>query len=483
MPWLGEAGKSSYEGCMKLYWGLSDYALNKQNREERIEWDTQKLINPHILLCGKSGTGKTFRLRKMIAELARQDVQFHVFDVHGDIHIPGESRVLFSESSRFGYNPLVLNPDPHVGGVRRAVNGFISTINRTSHALGARQVAALRSLLLDTYHFRNCYEDNPASWAKREITETERKALRQAKRYDDLRAYYPTIDDLILIAERRLRALYIGMDLNANGNRCLAAIDETNRTITQLKRTAARAQAATSSDEQRRLENQVEIAKQKAMDSFRDFIGLIETGTELEDATKFDSKETLKSVVDRLKNLAAIGIFHPHTPPFDPRSPVWVYDIKSLPPDEQLLFVFFRMEQIFRERLRQGSVNELQEVIVADEAHKFFSDEPGNPFDIIVREGRKFGLALWCASQSPTHFSEDFITTVATKVLLGIDTYYWKSSCTQLRIEEDVLRYIVPHKTAAVYMDRKGGLNAKFSRVQLPEYRGDSESAARVATG
>jgi DNA helicase HerA-like ATPase len=40
---------------------------------------------------------------------------------------------------------------------------------------------------------------------------------------------------------------------------------------------------------------------------------------------------------------------------------------------------------------------------------------------LMAKEGRKFGLDLICASQSPGHFSDDFVSNAGTKIILGID--------------------------------------------------------------
>lgn len=47
---------------------------------------------------------------------------------------------MFSEQTTYGMNPLRVNPDPHFGGIRKRVQGFITTINRViMRALGPKQ--------------------------------------------------------------------------------------------------------------------------------------------------------------------------------------------------------------------------------------------------------------------------------------------------------------------------------------------------------
>lgn len=99
--------------------------------------------------------------------------------------------------------------------------------------------------------------------------------------------------------------------------------------------------------------------------------------------------------------------------------------------------------------------------------HIMIIDEADNPINSIATEGRKFGLALLCASQSPTHFSEDFLTNVATKILLRLDERYWDGSVKKLKIDMNTLKYIVPKKTLAVQIKTSDAVSARFIGVEL----------------
>ncbi|WP_240533847.1 hypothetical protein [Aeromonas veronii] len=116
---------------------------------------------------------------------------------------------------------------------------------------------------------------------------------------------------------------------------------------------------------------------------------------------KYDSTDVLKSVVDRLENLNAIGIFKAVPPPFDPASQVWRYNIKALSMEERKLFVLFRLEEIFADAVQRGEQDDVVEVVILDEAHIYADDDPDNIINNIAKEARKFGLAMICASQSP----------------------------------------------------------------------------------
>ena len=98
-----------------------------------IIWDPNELINPHVMITGITGSGKTHQLREFIRQIvstAEHNVRVHLIDVHDDIEIDGASSLIFSQNSEHGYNPLVIDPDPNSGGVRRAIQNFLRLLSK-----------------------------------------------------------------------------------------------------------------------------------------------------------------------------------------------------------------------------------------------------------------------------------------------------------------------------------------------------------------
>jgi len=87
--------------------------------------------------------------------------------------------------------------------------------------------------------------------------------------------------------------------------------------------------------------------------------------------------------------------------------------------------------------------------------------------DTIAKEGRKFGLGLVCSSQSPTHFSEDFFSNVATKIVLGVDQMYWDNLVRKMKIESKALQYVKPFHVIGVQMSNKGETRSRFTMVRV----------------
>ena len=197
-------------------------------------------------------------------------------------------------------------------------------------------------------------------------------------------------------------------------------------------------------------------AKKKAVDTYTEYVESISTGMELSHILKYDSTDVLKTVVDRLENLDAIGIFKPNPPPFDPAKPVWRYDLKALNMEERKLFVLFKLEEIFTAAVQRGGQDAIRDVLILDEAHIYVDDDPDNIINTLAKESRKFGVALVCASQSPTHFTQDFISSVGTKVILGIDEMHWKSAVSKMNVTQEGLTWIRPQKTVLVQTKNKG---------------------------
>jgi hypothetical protein len=453
---------------MRFHLGLHAYLKRAESREVPVVWDSATALNPHALIVGGSGSGKTFTLRRMIEALARSArpaARIHVFDVHGDIDVPGASTVKFSEATPYGLNLLAIDPDPDHGGVRRRIQGLFAALNRTSRQLGTRQEAVLRALLLDLYAANGFYEDRPESWRLNDGV---------ARRYPKK---HPTLLDAARFGAAKLRALYLGADAKA-----VAALEQVNgkaRTLYAKAKALGQARQALGRgpDGASPSEADLDKAKDAAIEAYAAAVRAIGTGRELDDLIRYDSRDVLRSVVERLESLNAIGIFRPEPPPFNPDVPVWCYDLRALAADEAKLFVELALGDLFRRARQRGLQDQVVEVVVLDEAHQFFTDDPDNPINRLAKEARKFGLALVCASQSPTHFSEDFLANVAMTVILGIHEMYWDGAVRKLKVDPKTLRYIQPKRTLAVQIKAGNGEPARFVGVEIAPAAGSGHGA------
>lgn len=443
---------------MKTVFGI-DSAFVRKGENVPVVWDSERVINAHMLITGKSGTGKTFTLKNFITQLkgqANNKIITRIIDVHGDIDIPGCSSIKFSESSQYGFNPLAINPDPDFGGVRKRIQSFMAALNKTARKLGPKQESVLRNILLDLYNANGFYEKDPNSWGIYDNQGNRLLHKGQPKKY-------PTLEDAYRYANFKHKAMFLG-----TSNKAVLSLEETNKKAKQLYLKQKNVHKAHSAEEINQMKAELKTSGDAAIEAFSTYIQSMETGMELNDLIKYDSIETLKSVVDRLGNLVSSGIFKNKEPEFDKNATVWRYDIKALTNlDEKKLFVYFLLEEIFGQRVQKGMQSDVVEMVFLDEANLFFTDDADNIINIISKEARKFGLGLCCASQSPTHFSEDFISNVGTKIILGLDQMFWDGSVRKLKIEQAALEWIVPHQKMVVQINNKAELKNRFIWVLL----------------
>lgn len=444
---------------MKIHFGIDSGAYARTKEKVQVLWDSKRVINAHMLLVGKSGTGKTFTLKKIISELQSSSdtpIKIRILDVHGDIFIDGCSSVKFSESGEYGFNPLAINPDPDFGGVRKRIQSFISIINKTSRKLGTKQEPVLRNILLDLYAANGFYEKDPKSW---HIHDSNGNRLMHHGRPKK----YPTLEDAYRYASFKHKAMFLG-----TSNKAILNLEETNKKAKQLYIRQKNVHKALTDEDVQKVKTEINNLGAQAIESFTNHINSIENGMELTDLIKYDSIDTIKSIVDRLDSLIATGIFKNQEPEFDKNASIWRYDIRTLTNlDEKKLFVYFLLEDIFLKRVEGGEKEDVVEMVFLDEANLFFNDDADNIINVIAKEARKFGLGLCCASQSPTHFSEDFMSSVGTKIILGLDQMFWNGSVQKLKIEQQALEWIVPHQKMVVQINNKAELKNKFTWVLL----------------
>lgn len=425
-----------------------------------VVWNEQKLENGHLGLIGKSGSGKSHVLRHCVrsaAASAQPGTRFIVIDRHGDLAMPGESVVRFSESTPYGFQPLEINPDPHFGGVRKAIQKFIAAISRTSHKLGHIQEGVLRKVLEDLLSERGYDKDDWRTWAPQDPSEiaallTGKEGrfyidvpYAQRERARELRASWdadvkswwvpkerysgellmwspkpliktcPTLADAVLYTKRKLEAAYLG----ANGA-VMALVEDVNRTAGAYHRLVTKANKEGRSEELVDLEKKRAAMREKAENAFSSYLEAVVTGRELEDAINYRNATVLTSIYERLKNLQATGIFRSEPPPFDPRAKIWRCDIRALENDEAQLFVHFLLSQLFNEAMQRGESGRIVDVVVLDEADKYFTEDDDNLPNIIAKEARKFGLNLWAVSQSVEGFSDAFLANLGSKIVLKL---------------------------------------------------------------
>lgn len=488
---------------MKITFG-KDFFEARAGKQLPIVMDTQRLINAHLFIVGSSGVGKSHTFRRMINEAVPQgNTRFHVFDVHGDLTLDGASTVTFSEQTPYGLHPLRINPKVSGSSVRKCINNFIRIVNQASStALGVKQEAVLRNLLLDVFNDFGFNPDDPSTWTTNALDgrlvsgggDNRLYLIVPLKEKDEAKGFgarwdpdkklwwihtenyrggitkwspaykeraQPTVADVLAYATRLYEERFLGSDQKAV--RALSAVNRQakamqRRMLDDVKHRRAHAEDPAETEA-------LETARDKAISAFSEYVNAVRTGDEFQNLLKYESPDVLKSVVDRLSLLQATGIFRELEPPFDQDAPVWRYKINELSHEEKKMFVLFRLQELFADAMQRGETTEVVDVVVLDELSTYTStqDEEGDGIiGVIAREARKFGMALWAANQTPVGIPESLLSSVAVKIILGLDEFYWQQSVNKLRVDLKLLEWIRPHHTMAVQMKERGALKTRW---------------------
>lgn len=83
-------------------------------------------------------------------------------------------------------------------------------------------------------------------------------------------------------------------------------------------------------------------------------------------------------------------------------------------------------------------------------------EDNDNIINILAREARKFGIALIVSGQEPTAFPESVMSSIATKIVLGVDETFWGHLVRKMRMSEELIKWIKLKQTIAVQFKEEG---------------------------
>jgi DNA helicase HerA-like ATPase len=142
--------------------------------QHEVFWDPANAANPHLLILGESGFGKTYSISCILAELQRANLPSLVFDYGQgfDRESASASFLEFTspldiEAAKSGVqiNPFEIFPfDLH--GPTSVAHRIASTLARIYTNLGIQQHALIREAVIDVYKEAGIFAKLPSSWHK-----------------------------------------------------------------------------------------------------------------------------------------------------------------------------------------------------------------------------------------------------------------------------------------------------------------------------
>lgn len=376
--------------------------------------DSKNAINPHMLIVGGSGAGKTRLLRKIIQYLQNRGKQVYVIDFHGDIKTEGETVFRFTaRNSEYGLNPFEFEHDPDNGGIEVQTRILTSTFKRSFiKNLGDRQRSVLMQFIRDCYAYVGIYDKDVSTWNNPIPTiETFKDlyvAINARINLNEANDYYSQVQTLI-----KLRQTYLEEVDESQKSKTLEKIDKKFGDFENYNKMFYNF-----------------LTKGEYENIFNTNVGDLDISWYLDK----ENAKTFKSLAPYIKDIHSSPVFNENKPP--KRRGVVRYDISGFTnvdePSEAIFFADVIAQRIFRSAKMRGEYRESGKpgvadiFIVVDESKLILptGQDKDNPYIIlnrIVTEARKYGLGWIGVSQRPSHFPPEMTSSIGTKVVLQIN--------------------------------------------------------------
>ncbi len=136
--------------------------------------DLYRQPNPHVLVLGSSGSGKSFLVKKLMLCQAMQDTDIYVVDPQGEygpaVRAMGGKVVKLSPDSDSVINLFEIGPDTY-DGRKGAVKAFFNLVRGGLDERQSGAVAGIVDKMLDNaYRKVGIYADEPGTWTRRPPT-------------------------------------------------------------------------------------------------------------------------------------------------------------------------------------------------------------------------------------------------------------------------------------------------------------------------
>jgi len=135
-----------------------------------VYWRPDCHPNPHMLIVGGSGSGKSWTLALLARALAQRGCRCVLFDFHGDL-IEEATAHRIGLDSPYGVNPLAVSLDPVGGGPDPQRFEVLDQLKNAFRPMGPLQIALLDECLKEIYAQRAIVQGTPSSWALESMTD------------------------------------------------------------------------------------------------------------------------------------------------------------------------------------------------------------------------------------------------------------------------------------------------------------------------
>lgn len=393
-----------------------------------VEWDFGHASHPSLLIVGRSGTGKTHAIKRIVRALLARGLNVHVIDSHGDIEVDGLATIPYGYASPYGINLFSVDPHPEFGGPRATISQVANLLQRLHRAMGQMQVAMFTHMAERLYQSRGFDMRNPDTWHQKPFT----------------------LADMIEAIEAELIAHQTGISADA-------AV-ELIRLAERMRKLGEQLEALPDCDERAHAEQEM----QKASDRWREIMNSIsedDFARVIERIRSGFSFRGMQSLLLLLRHIAASGAFDGQEPSPDAKRGMR-HLVRGLETDHQILLVDALLRRIFGHVARHCSrLNAgVTTYIVIDEVKLFAQGAFRDPMHILNRlqtEARKYGIGVILAAQSIRHMPADVLETFATSIVMPLSPAAMRETARAFQLDEGALHRLRARKDGFVITEKR----------------------------
>ncbi len=388
------------------------YIIGKNGGETPIVWKPNICHNPHLIIGGSSGTGKTFTIRQIINAFSTQGISFTIIDKHGDIdNLENISEYNVAYGLNKGINPLSFVPEKDYGGPEANTVAFVSLLNELSgiHRLGPEQQNMLHNAIINLYRANGIKQEEIETWKQES---------------------YPDLKDLQRYLMHKYKKLLVGGKDNNKEMDYLYELYKMKKSLERYEKEERRGED---------VEDKIQATITTLVQKYEDYLkkGILND----KDFLVYTNPRGLLALKNRIQNINNSGVFVKNEISLKNARII----IKNLEDEQKKIITFYILKRLLDIFLKARYSTHVRHYLVIDEA-SFFLDIPkiSNLITRIVQEGRKFGLGIILATQNPLNFNNDILLNTATKMIFTVEPVIYRSVSKAFGVDPMLLKTILP---------------------------------------
>lgn len=424
-------------------------------KQESFYWNPDLEENPHLLVWGGSGAGKSYLLRELIAYLHGRKKHVHLVDLHGDLQTAGDNTMQFGgyqPGPKFGINPFQFDSSSPNAGPKTQLPIIVSMFRSTYISnMGGIQELVLKQLCSDVYLLAGIDKNDPTTWMAGDIEEKT-----------------PSLESMLLFIEQIIEHFAGPKSLHKY-------LDSELFNLKTLAKKHGEGHDLVNKQHNDIIQNISNYIKNQCVEGAKDdpLLPMLKIDPRI-NLSAYEGKKalsTLESIAMYTKALIECDIFHSNPPPVR-AGVVNRYNLQYIEDGVRKFFVetlvskIFRAAQIrgeYRNRINPSRGQKVDTYIILDEIQSIMPSNnvdknlPSQTYNRIASEARKYGLGLIVVTQSPGAFPTPMLSNITKRVGLKTNPIDIADAKRKLGVAETALFNHLQRPQTAIVSNKSGG--------------------------